>query len=162
RAGQALRVCNAYQRSRSKAALIVTCRTAQYQALTAEHTWVQDAARIEIRPVNAKQARAFIASRAVDPGRWQPVLDGMRDRRGHLAAAFSTPWRLTLVTTVYEHRDLAGRFLHGPERLTRPDLDTPDAVRDHLLGQFIPAALQVMPKVPYKPDRVHQWLAVLA
>lgn len=111
RAGQALQVFNAYQRHRSKAELIVTCRSEQYQALTADSTWVEDAAQVEIRPVSAAKARAFITDRVVNAYRWQPVLDTInRDRGGPLAVGLSTPWRLTLATVVYEQRGPDGVF----------------------------------------------------
>ncbi|MGI5214926.1 NACHT domain-containing protein [Plantactinospora sp. CA-290183] len=163
RAGQALRVFNAYQRYRSKAQLIVTCRSGQYQALTADNTWVEDAARVEIRPVTVAKTQAFITARVVDADRWQTVLDAVkRDRRGPLAAALNTPWRLTLAVAAYEQRGPEGQFLRDPSRLTDPALNTPDEIRDHLLELFIPAALQASPTHPYDPVRAHRWLAVLA
>lgn len=163
RAGQALRAFNAYQRLRSKAQLIVTCRSEQYQSLTAEHTWLEDAARVEVRPVSAAKARAFITGRVVNAHRWQPVLDIIkRDRGGPLAAGLSTPWRLTLATVVYEQRGPDGGFVRDPVQLTDPALNTPDAVRDRLLGLFIPAALQTAPTRTYDLVRAHRWLAVLA
>lgn len=160
RAGQAMRAFNAYQRYRGRAELIVTCRSEHYAALTGDLAWVEDAAMVEIRPVSAAQAREFITARAVDARRWDKVLDLVRrDRRGRLAAALATPWRLTLATIVYEQRDAAGGFLRDPDELADPVLDTADAVRDHLLGLFLPAALAAQ---PYHPAQAHRWLAVLA
>lgn len=163
RAGQALRVFNAYQHYRDKAPLIVTCRRSHYEALTTDNSWVEGAARVEIRPVDAMQARRFIDSRAVDIGRWRSVLDAIqRDRNGPLADGLATPWRLTLATIVYEQRNSAGGFLRDPHELTSPALDTPDKVRDHLLELFIPAALNSTPGHSYDPARAHRWLATLA
>ena len=94
--------------------------------------------------------------------RWRPVLDQMRRPvSGPLAGALSTPWRLTLAATVYDQRDAAGAYLRDPADLTRPQLDTEDAARDHLLALFIPATLAAH-KGPYQGDHVHRWLAVLA
>ncbi|MFJ6151645.1 NACHT domain-containing protein [Micromonospora profundi] len=163
RAGQALRVFNAYQRYRHKAELVVTCRSAQYAALTADNIWIEDAARVEIRPVDVAKAKAFITARVKDAARWHEVLTAIRrERRGPLACALNTPWRLTLAVVVYEQRDHDGAFLRHPSELTDPALDTPDVVGDHLLRLFLPAALGAMPSQPYDPDRVHRWLAVLA
>jgi hypothetical protein len=163
RAGQALQVLNAFQRYRDRAALIVTCRSGQYEALTDDRAWVQDAARVEIRPVSVAQARTFITARAVDVGRWQTVLDRIDgDRRGPLAAGLATPWRLTLAATVYEQRDRAGGFPRDPHELTSPDMDGAEKVRDHLLELFIPAALHGITGWRPNPARTHSWLAVLA
>ena len=74
----------------------------------------------------------------------------------------STPLRLTLAATVYDQRDPAnGVYLRNPADLTCPQLDTEDAVRDHLLALFIPAALAAH-EGRYTGDNVHRWLAVLA
>lgn len=161
RAGQALQLLNGYQRYRSMAELVVTCRTEQYQALTDDRTWIEDAARVEIRRVSEAQAREFIIARSVDRERWKQVLDTVkRDAGGPLALGLNTPWRLTLAVTVYEQRGPAG-FLRDPDDLTAAELDTADAVRDHLLSLFIPAALQNAGQ-SYDPAQVHRWLAVLA
>lgn len=163
RAGQALQVFNAYQRYRHKAELVVTCRSGQYAALTADNTWIEDAARVEIRPVDVAKAQAFITARVKDAARWHKVLTAVRrERRGPLADALSTPWRLTLAVVVYEQRDHDGVFMRDPSELTDLALDTPDVVGDHLLRLFLPAALRAMPSQPYDPDRAHRWLAVLA
>ncbi|WKU08684.1 NACHT domain-containing protein [Micromonospora sp. HUAS LYJ1] len=164
RAGHVLRVFNGYQRLRSKAELIVTCSSRQYSALIADYAWLEDAARVEIRPVSAAMARAFIVARAVDADRWNAVLDGMkRNRRGRLALALDTPWRLTLALTVYEERDSDGKFLRNPGALNGPATDTPEAIRDHLLGLFIPAAFRpYATRQPYESAQAQAWLAVLA
>ncbi|NJP35853.1 hypothetical protein [Micromonospora thermarum] len=62
---------------------------------------------------------------------------------------------------VYEQRSPDGAFLRDPNDLTDSNLATADAVRDHLLGLFIPAALKAMPGQPYDPPQVHRWLAVM-
>jgi hypothetical protein len=163
RAGQAIRACNAYLDGVQKAAIILTCRINQYEALEQAREWVQDAARIQLRPVGIAVARSFLTSRITEITRWQPVLDQMRRPASRpLAAALSTPWRLTLAATVYDQRDHAtGAYLRNPVDLTSPQLDTEDAVRDHLLALFIPATL-ASHKDRYTGNHVHRWLAVLA
>ena len=97
RAGDAIRACNAYLDGAQKAAMILTCRIGQYEALEQAREWVQDAARIQLRPVGMATARSFLTSRVTDKARWRPVLDEMRrPGSGPLAVALSTPWRLTL------------------------------------------------------------------
>ncbi|TCO33064.1 NACHT domain-containing protein [Kribbella steppae] len=162
RAGQALQVFNSYQRYSNRAELIVTCRSGHYQALTDDLAWVQDAARVEIRPVSGVQARKFITARAVDAKRWQTVLETIK--RGHpLTFGLDTPWRLALALTVYEQRDKkTGRFLRNPDELTNTRLGTSDAVRDHLLESFIPAAFRNAGDQSLDPAQAHRWLAVIA
>jgi hypothetical protein len=166
RAGRALTALNAYQQRRTRAELVLTCRSEQYQALAAAKVWVHDAARVQIRQLTAAKARAFITSRVIDSGRWQPVLDTIARRPGAaLAQGLSTPWRLTLAVTGYEQRDRNGAFLRDPARLCDASLASPEAVRDHLLALFIPAAtaLYTDPRAAsYQPEHVHRWLAVLA
>ena len=163
RAGQVIRACNAYLDGTQKAAMILTCRVGQYEALEKAGEWVHDAARIKLRPVGVAAARSFLASRVTDKERWQEVLDQMqRSAKGPLAVALSTPWRLTLAATVYDQRTATGGYLRNPVGLaTSPQLDTEHAVRDHLLALFIPATLAAH-KGPYQNDHVHRWLAVLA
>jgi hypothetical protein len=167
RAGQALRTLNAYQYGRGKAEMVLTCRSGQYQALEAMRVWAQDATHVEIRPVGAGKAREFLTRRISDLDRWQEVLQAFDgDPSGPLAQGLSTPWRLTLAVTIYEQRDpRTGVYLHDPQTLLAPDLDTPTAVGDHLLGLFIPSATALHPHPKgdsYAPERVHAWLAVLA
>ena len=163
RAGQVIRACNTYLDGGQKAAMVLTCRIGQYEALEKAREWVHDAARIQLRPVGVAVARRFLTRRVTDAARWQPVLNRMqRPRSGPLAAALSTPWRLTLAATVYEQRDSAtGAYLRAPVDLTSPRLGTEDAVRDHLLALFIPAALTAH-EGNYTGDNVHRWLSVLA
>jgi hypothetical protein len=150
RATAVVRALNAYQQGLDAAPLILTCRTQHYDAL-AEHTTVQDAARIAVAPVGAADARDYLTSRALDTVRWQPLIDHLTTHpTGHLAAVLSTPWRLCLTATVYHQ--------HGnpAELLTLPH---PDAVDRHLLARYIPAAIQTAPNPRgYTPQDVHRWL----
>ena len=160
RAGLVIRACNAYLDGGQKAAMVLTCRICQYEALGQAGAWVRDAARIELSPVGPSAARSFLA-RADDRDRWQPVLSQLRwPGRGPLARALSTPWRLALAAAVYDQRDpVTGRYLRDPAELTGAGLDSEDKIRDYLLGLFIPAATHGS---RYPAVRVHRWLGVLA
>jgi NACHT domain len=163
RTGQAIRACNAYLDGTQMAAMVLTCRIDQYEALQQAHEWVHDAARVQLRPVGLPAARSFLAQQAIDKDRWQPVLEAMQ-QSGHrpLARALSTPWRLTLAAIVYDLRDpTTGSYLRDPADLTGPGLHTEDKIRDHLLGLFIPAAIAVHGG-RYPACHVHRWLGVLA
>ena len=85
RAGQVIRACNAYLDGGQKAALVLTCRIGQYQALEQDRVWVHDAARVELRPIGLPAARRFLTCRVTDQDRWQPVLDQMRRPVGSAA-----------------------------------------------------------------------------
>jgi hypothetical protein len=164
RAGLVIRASNAYLGSGGqKAAMVLTCRISPYEALEQARAWVRDAARIQLTPVRADDARSFLTGRADDQDRWQSVLDQMQRPGNHpLAQALSTPWRLTLAATVYDQRDPAtGRYLRDPADLTHPGLDTEAKIRDRLLGLFIPAVATAYGN-RYPAARVHQWLGVLA
>jgi len=163
RAGQVIRACNAYLDGRQKAAMVLTCRIGQYEALGQANEWVHDAAQVRLRPVGLPTARSFLTRRVTDKDRWQPVLDAMRrSGNGPLASALSTPWRLTLAAAVYDWRDPAtGGYLRDPADLASPGLETEDKIRDHLLALFIPAAVTVQGR-RYPPSNVHHWLGVLA
>ncbi|MEU8796222.1 NACHT domain-containing protein [Spirillospora sp. NPDC048819] len=163
RAGKALRALNAYQHGRAKAEVVLTCRSEQYEALEDARTWAHDAARVEIQPVGPAMAREFLSDRVDDLDRWRPVFQALdRDPSGPLARGLSTPWRLTLAATGYEQRDsVDGAYLRDPRELTT--LDDPQAIRDHLLGLFIPAATAVHPPpAGVSAELAHTWLATLA
>jgi hypothetical protein len=163
RAAQAVRACNAYLSSGQKAGIVLTCRIGQYEALEGAYEWVQDAARVEIRPVTLPRARAFLTRRTSDAERWKPVLSAMRPGGNEaLSRALSTPWRLTLAAAVYDQRDPAtGAYLRDPKALISADLNTDDKIRDHLLGLFIPA-VGALHGQRYPAALVHRWLATLA
>lgn len=163
RAGQAIRACNAYLDGQQKAAMVLTCRISQYDALEQAREWVHDAARVQLRPVGIPAARSFLTSRVTEKARWQPVLDRMQQPGSPpLVRAMSTPWRLTLAVAVYEQRDPAtGSYLRDPADLTGPGLDTEEKIRDHLLGLYILAAVAARGG-RYPASHVRRWLEVLA
>ncbi|GAA0965523.1 NACHT domain-containing protein [Actinocorallia libanotica] len=154
-ASQAIRALNTYQQSRERPRLVLTCRTGQYDDLIANRVWAHDTARINLQPVEAAQAARFIRTAVTgthDVNRWRPVLDSLTQPSHPVAQALSTPWRLRLAVTVYTQRDPADlvAFTH------------PDALRDHLLSLYIPAATAAQGPGRYRPEQVHAWLAVLA
>ncbi len=155
RALAALRALNEYQSGRDAGPLVLTCRTAHYDAV-APRAHLVDAARIEIDAVPVVDAHAYLAQRADRPQAWQPVLDALgEDPTGPLATALSTPWRLCLAATVYARAaDPAELLRHA----------TPEELDRHLLARFVPAACGLHPAVPtaHPPEDVHRRLAHLA
>ena len=66
RAGQAIRACNTYLDGGQKAAMVLTCRIGQYEALGHGSEWVRDAARIQLRSITVAAARKFLTRRVAD------------------------------------------------------------------------------------------------
>lgn len=167
RAGRALEALNSHQRFQARARMVLTCRTEQYEALTARNRRARDAARVTLTPVAPDKAWAFIESVIdTDPlPRWQPVLEALTQDDHPLAAALGTPWRLTLAVTVYEQRHpVTGDYLRDPGDLVHTNADLVDR---HLLDSFIPAATAAATAANrnprgYPPEQVRAWLTVLA
>ncbi|WP_188297055.1 NACHT domain-containing protein [Streptomyces sp. CBMA156] len=153
RALAALRALNAYQDGLDAGPLVLTCRTAHYDALAARAR-LTDAARIEIDAVPPADAHTYLSQRAIDRDRWQTVLNTLRDDpTGPLATALSTPWRLCLAATVHAHD-------HDPADLLQHT--TPHDLEQYLLARYIPASLNLHPHRRHHPDDTHRWLARLA
>lgn len=171
RAVRALEQLNAYQDPTGNAPLILTCRTTHYNKLAALDVRMREAARIEIVPIDAGPAGAYLTARSVRPARWTPVLAALAaDPDGPLATTLSTPWRLNLAVTAYEERDhdtLNHDFRRDPAALCAfTAADTAAAeLRAHLLAVYLPAATHHQDPAqssPYRPEQVHRWLAALA
>jgi len=163
RARRAIRELDAYRYGTSRAGMILTSRSAAYDALG---THARDTARVEIIPVSAARARTFIRAHTHDPTRWRDVLRELGTApNGPLAQGLSTPWRLTMAVTLYEQGDPAtGHHPHTPTDLLAPTLTTPAAVRDHLVELFLHHAATGHPPPPGRmtPSQVHARLHVLA
>lgn len=172
RAAEAIDRLDAYQDGTRGLPLVITCRTDWYEQLVQAGRGVPDALRIEIRPVTAAAARAYLEDRSTQrPGRWGTVLRALTEAPGapgSLSRAMSTPWRLTLAATAYadggDPHELLRHHYHG-------------SLDDELLGRYIPAAVRLHPRAtgprrpegpsraqaaPYPPELVHHWLRQLA
>ncbi|WP_328663231.1 NACHT domain-containing protein [Streptomyces sp. NBC_00328] len=157
RARAALEQLSKYQNAGAAAPLVLTCRTAHYDALATMDPLL-DSARIAVAPVDACPAVAYLAARARDLPRWQPLLNHITTQPGSVhAVLLSTPWRLCLTATVY-HRsgDPAEVLAHT----------TPGDLDDHLLGRYITAVTSAAGEDAnphrYDPRQIHHWLHQLA
>ncbi|MFF4160672.1 NACHT domain-containing protein [Streptomyces sp. NPDC001678] len=172
----ALNTCRGKKGSRL-GPVVLTCRTDHYEAFGtrpgADGGQLLDAARIEIDPVSAADAHAYLRDRTVGPGRFRGLLEVLeREPDGALARILSTPWRLCLVATVYRTSGNPSELLDHP---------TPEELDADLLARFVPASallhlehlqhpeLQEHPErlehpeyAEYTPERVHHWLHRLA
>ncbi|MFJ9968031.1 NACHT domain-containing protein [Streptomyces avermitilis] len=163
RASRALAHLNKYQDAKGSAPVILTCRTDQYRELAESGVRMRDAARVEIRPLSHVQVIEYLTDRITSPSRWRPVLEAIADPDSVLAKALNSPWRLNLVTTVYEPNPLVAEPRHLAEPADLLTLAAPDDIRDHLMSHYVSAALLRHPDGDqYSPQRTHRWLAEIA
>jgi hypothetical protein len=87
----------------SDQALVVTCRSDEYdQAVRTSGAVMSRSAVVEIEPVDAEQAIAFLSHPAPARPRWQPVFDYLRDHPDSpLAQTLSTPLMVALARAAY-------------------------------------------------------------
>ncbi|MFD5698489.1 NACHT domain-containing protein [Streptomyces lasiicapitis] len=175
RASQALAELNAHQGVGGSAPLVLTCRGARYEELSARHAWLREATLLCVGGVDAEQARCYVNLRS--DGRtspMDPVVDAMRDGTagGAVAEALSSPFYLGLAFAVYgESADVA------------PPADgaTAGEIREQLLARYVPAATRSANAAvrrarrslsgdrtvwgrlrEYEAERVHGWLERMA
>ncbi|MEU9118779.1 hypothetical protein AB0C96_02780 [Streptomyces sp. NPDC048506] len=117
--------------------LILTSRTEAFEG-PARDVMLRSTAVLEAQPVGADDAVIYLASSTAPRlrPRWQPLFDRMRSTpTGPAALALSTPLMLWLARTVYA--DPATE----PSELADPAVfPTRQAIEDHLLDRFVPAA----------------------
>lgn len=154
RARAALQQLDAYSAGRDAGPLVLTCRSTHYDVLAADDR-LSDAARIEIDPVTPAEALHYLAERFGSRARWGTVLRHLGDHPdGTLAHSLDTPWRLSLVATVYQRDGDPGELLGHA---------TPQELDEHLLGRLIAATHALNPPDRgYTPEQIHTWLSVLA
>ncbi|WP_329375270.1 NACHT domain-containing protein [Streptomyces sp. NBC_01483] len=165
RARHVLQALNTYRDGVTALPMVITCRSAEYQELSVLGARAEDAALVEMCPVNAQQILAFIAARVRDRERWRAVLDHLGAHSfGPLAQVLSSPLWLTSAVAAYEQRDVAtGGYLLDPgDLLDITKFGTEEAVRDHLLGLLIVPRYSGFRFHAYHPNQVRVWLAVLA
>jgi hypothetical protein len=146
--------------------LMLTCRSEEFEQAVAAGGAL--AAAVELEPVTAGQAAAFLRTTAPPAvaARWDQVADHLRAHPdGDLALALSTPLLAALARTGYADpgRDPA-------ELVALAQAGGQAAVQDHLLEGFIPAAFAVRPPAPgslvpprrWDPQAARRWLTVLA
>ena len=152
--------------------LVVACRAEEYQAaVAATGTTLGRAAVVELEPVAAVAAAAYLQAGQVDGNRrWAPVVAHLRaNPRGLLARALSTPLMVYLARTVYTVPERDPTELCDARRWT-----TPSQLEDHLLDAYLPAIYargSVLPVADgqsqpalrtYPADKARQWLTFLA
>lgn len=147
--------------------LLLTSRPAEYADAVAETDVLTSAAAVELTDLTVADLAGYLprTARKVDGAAtaWDPVLAELRDhprRRASVAltAVLTTPLMVTLARASYSD---------SPDRDPRELLDTErftdrEALEDHLLGGFVPAAYRRTPRRRFDPDRAQRWLGYLA
>ncbi|WP_419999041.1 NACHT domain-containing protein [Streptomyces boninensis] len=159
RAEAALTQLNRYHR-----ALVLTCRSSQYAALRGRRHRLWDCAVINLDDVTPSQAHDYLSSRAPYPDQWQGVLDDIRlAGSGALATTLTTPWLLTLASTV-ALADGSPRILDSFVGVAAQPTGA-RTLEHRLLQRFIPAltTLHPPPGGPrYDSAQVELWTGRLA
>jgi len=151
--------------------VVLTCRRDAYaDAVTAAGTPLDRAAVIELEPITAAAAAAYLPAGQVDGmRRWAWVVAELRHRPdGPLAQALSTPLMVYLARTVYAAPSSDPAHLTDPTRFpSRAHIEA------HLLEGYLPAVyaasagppdpvLAGSPRHPYDAEQARTWLTFLA
>ncbi|TCO60556.1 NACHT domain-containing protein [Actinocrispum wychmicini] len=152
--------------------LVLTSRTAEFEAAITATDVLTNAAGIELDELTLRDLTAYLprttTRTALRDGEttpiWDPVLARL-DSAGDLKKVLSTPLMVGLARAIYsDTRE------HDPvELLDTGRFGTADAVEAHLLNAFVPAVYRHPPldrdRRRYRrwdPDLAHQWLHQLA
>ncbi|MGW2331117.1 NACHT domain-containing protein [Streptomyces sp. NPDC001700] len=145
-------------------ALVLTCRRDEYDAMRASRCRLQDCAPVDLQDVPPHQAREYLEARAYDVGLWREVLHDLDQRQsGVLATTLTTPWLLTMVSTVAE--------ADGDTAFLQPFLEQPaqpaalSAFEHELLPRYL-ASVTALHALPggghYDHGDVRRWSSRLA
>lgn len=167
RARSLVAALNSYMQGRERAAVVVTCRRIEYDALG---IGLDRATHIEMVPMDGKEAADYLTVQLRDEREkeeWQPLLAELAADPGGLPASqLSTPWRLTLALTVFRAGGHPADLLPGAS--FNPDDAKAVGEYQHrvdalLLDRYVASAVQL-----HDPDRryayrsVQKWLTALA
>lgn len=151
--------------------VVVTCRTEEYAAAVREGGPLAMAAVIELEPVRASDAAAFLRTGTPsDAGRWRPIVERIRsDADSPIAQVLSSPLMVGLARTLYRAPGT------NPAELLDPDhFGTALVIENHLLDGLIPAVYARRPpqptigrttdrsRWPWDERRAERWLTYLA
>ncbi|MBW1603361.1 hypothetical protein JJV70_14875 [Streptomyces sp. JJ66] len=96
-------------------------------AVRAVPGWGEDAARVEVLPLRAEDARSYLRAHATAPDRWRAVCDVLTAApHGPLAAALNTPARLLETVRAFEVRAESGGYTRHPRDLLTEPLPVTD------------------------------------
>lgn len=152
-ASLAVRALGRYLKDGTPGPLVVTCRSSELP----DADGLEAGVRVRLLPLTPDAVTVFLRLHGSADGGWEPLLTLLRSApHSPLAAALTTPWRLTLITGAHPRGRDAARLRDFVQ--DGPGLDA------HLLGAFVRAAAEPEPGRTdrYRPDQVRRWLSVLA
>jgi hypothetical protein len=131
----------------SASPIVLTCRTAEYEAAVRKGDVITAAALIEAQPVRPDEAAFWIRS-GIPPYRmslWEPVFNHLRSEPDcPLAQALTTPLAVWLVRAVFSRPD------RDPTELTDTNrFATPTMIENHLLDVLILTLINGSEVAPY-------------
>ena len=141
--------------------LVVVSRSQELVA-TASESHLSGAAAVELQPVGAEDAAAYLERCTPRPlsGSWQRLVDVIgSDRASPVARALDTPLALSLVRDTYGPGDAIDEMLDGDR------FRCPEQVMDHLLDRVLTAAYAPRPGQPpprYTLAQARHWLGFIA
>lgn len=149
--------------------IVLTCRTAEYEAAIMKGDVITAAAVIEAQPVRPDEAAFWLRS-GIPPYRvsfWEPVFNHLRRQPDSpLAQALTTPLAVWLVRAVFSGPDCDPAELTDTSRFA-----TPAMIEDYLLDALIPTLLNEWELAPHgmsdaalrgTADDARRYLAFLA
>ncbi len=144
--------------------LVLTSRTEEYEAATAEIGPLAGTPVVELLPLDPADVTAYLSDGGPAPRRWDRVFEHLRQHPdGPLATVLTTPLMVWLAMVVYQHR------VADPDDLLAVAAAAADraAIERHLLGRLVPAAYRCATsryprRSPHHTDRANRWLAHLA
>ncbi|MFE4634732.1 NACHT domain-containing protein [Streptomyces sp. NPDC056773] len=152
RSAELMRAIERFESGGKHCPVVVTCRYSHYQALMNQDIQPRKATLIRIEPVDAATALDYlddrVASTPVGQARWEPIRRSLAAVAGGgptshqdvaLADALTTPWRLTLVATVFQERRANGTYARDPQELL--SLASAGQLYQYLLERFVSAAV---------------------
>ncbi|MEU4797832.1 NACHT domain-containing protein [Streptomyces sp. NPDC023327] len=171
RAAAFLRRIERFEHGGEHCPVVVTCRHAHYQALVEAGTEPRTVAHVAVARVDASRAHRYLSQRVAGTergrDRWQPVLSALdamtagpvgtvQPAHTLLAEVLDTPWRLTLVATVFEERTVDGRYLRDPGDLLvlAPGGHLYEYLLDHYIGAAVATRHRESDGIP-RPSGTH-------
>jgi hypothetical protein len=142
--------------------LVALTRTREMAEAVAVGRHLTGAAALELLPVSARDAAAYLQRCQVQPApaAWQNLVKHLRRwPSGPLARAMDTPLMLSLVRDTYVGSDRVDDLADEVRFPTR------QMIEDHLLDRVLPVAYQIQPGQPaprYSAEQAGRWLAYVA
>jgi hypothetical protein len=150
--------------------LVMTCRTAEFQALAGPTAPIAEATIVEPDPIRPSDAVAYLRGGVKQSHEkdWEPLFEELRIKPGGpLATVLSSPLMIALLRASYTESDADPSVLVDRNRF--PDESTIEA---HLLDRLIAGSLQVgragshyqtrPPNTEWDPEQATRWLTFLA